>query len=69
MSPRIGPVFLASSPPPRKLFCAADVDQNGSVSMEEFVDFVLNGKQVVAKISQELCPKQLKPKRHGLESW
>ena len=37
----------------RKLFCAADVDQSGTVELDEFIDFVLKGKQVVAKIVQE----------------
>ena len=38
----------------RKLFCAADVNQNGTVELDEFIDFVMHGKQRIAKIMQEL---------------
>ncbi|CAE7516461.1 Glipr2 [Symbiodinium natans] len=60
LSPKLSEVQL------QKLFCAADVDQNGKVEMEEFIDFVLNGKQVVAKISQE--PPQGTPSADGVRA-
>lgn len=37
----------------QKLFCAADVNQNGVVELEEFIDFVMYGKVAVAKICTE----------------
>lgn len=37
----------------QKLFCAADVNQNGVVELEEFIDFVMYGKVAVAKVSTE----------------
>ncbi|CAE7220870.1 MET14 [Symbiodinium sp. CCMP2592] len=54
LSPKLSEVQLQSlGPMDRKLFCAADVDQSGTVELDEFIDFVLKGKQVVAKIVQE----------------
>eukprot|EP00435_Cladocopium_sp_Y103_P017025 s2756_g4.t1 len=38
----------------QKLFCQADVNQNGTVELDEFIDFVMHGKQAVAKVMQEL---------------
>lgn len=37
----------------QKLFCAADVNQNGVLELEEFIDFVMYGKVAVAKVSTE----------------
>jgi len=58
LSPKLSEVQL------QKLFCAADVDQSGTVELDEFIDFVLKGKQVVAKIVQE--PPQGKPSAEGV---
>ncbi|CAE7521459.1 GLIPR2 [Symbiodinium sp. KB8] len=60
LSPKLSEVQL------QKLFCAADVDQSGTVELDEFIDFVLQGKQVVAKIIQE--PPQGKPSAEGVRS-
>ncbi|CAJ1384461.1 unnamed protein product [Effrenium voratum] len=37
----------------QRLFCAADVNQNGVLELEEFIDFVMYGKVAAAKISAE----------------
>ncbi|CAE7460982.1 mtcA2 [Symbiodinium sp. CCMP2456] len=60
LSPKLSEVQL------QKLFCAADVDQSGTVELDEFIDFVLKGKQVVAKIIQE--PPQGTPSAEGVRS-
>ncbi|CAE7460953.1 GLIPR2 [Symbiodinium natans] len=41
------------------LFCAADVNQNGVLELDEFIDFVLHGKAAVAKIMQD--PPETEP--------
>ncbi|CAK9058874.1 Golgi-associated plant pathogenesis-related protein 1 (GAPR-1) (Golgi-associated PR-1 protein) (Glioma pathogenesis-related protein 2) (GliPR 2) [Durusdinium trenchii] len=43
----------------QKLFCAADVNQNGVLELNEFIDFVLHGKAAMAKIMQE--PPETEP--------
>ncbi|CAK9062482.1 Probable pathogenesis-related protein CaO19.6200 [Durusdinium trenchii] len=52
----------------QKLFCAADVNQNGTVELDEFIDFVMHGKQAVAKVLQE--PPQGTPTTVGIrDEW
>lgn len=52
----------------QKLFCQADVNQNGTVELDEFIDFVMHGKQAVAKVMQE--PPQQTPTATGVrDEW
>jgi len=52
----------------QKLFCQADVNGNGTVELEEFIDFVMHGKQAVAKVLQE--PPQGTPTATGVrDQW
>eukprot|EP00434_Breviolum_minutum_P015864 symbB.v1.2.013978.t1/scaffold1001.1/size146904/9 len=52
----------------QKLFCQADVNGNGKVELEEFIDFVMHGKQAVAKVLQE--PPQGTPTATGVrDQW